>query len=249
MDKIEVIYADGEQQDSVENMLKYVLSNNSFSNGYMESLEDRISKMQDIFSRLIMVLINNKVISASDFERILGNSEYTNLRFKTDMPAAPKITYLIGDATCCDNQDNQIMIIPHICNDAGKWGRGFVMALSSRWKEPEKAYREYCCRTDFQLGDVQFVQVEEDLWVANMIAQKGIHPDSDGNPPIRYTALRDALTKVAAWAKDTGVVSVHMPRIGAGLAGGDWTKIEYIIDETLIREGIPVTVYDLPENK
>jgi hypothetical protein len=35
-----------------------------------------------------------------------------------------------------------------------------------------------------------------------------------------------------------------MPRIGCGLAGGKWEKIEAIIDRTLLAAGIGVTVYD-----
>jgi hypothetical protein len=38
--------------------------------------------------------------------------------------------------------------------------------------------------------------------------------------------------------------TVHMPRIGSGLAGGDWNRIESIVNETL--GFIEITVYDLP---
>jgi hypothetical protein len=34
--------------------------------------------------------------------------------------------------------------------------------------------------------------------------------------------------------------------MGAGLAGGDWSVIEKMIQEELCDWGIPVTVYDLP---
>jgi len=37
---------------------------------------------------------------------------------------------------------------------------------------------------------------------------------------------------------------VHMPRIGCGLAGGKWEKIEPIILSELIDKGINVFVYD-----
>jgi hypothetical protein len=36
-----------------------------------------------------------------------------------------------------------------------------------------------------------------------------------------------------------------MPRIGCGLAGGTWDKIEPIIERTLLAKGIEVVVYDL----
>ncbi|EPJ40147.1 hypothetical protein STAFG_2811 [Streptomyces afghaniensis 772] len=35
-----------------------------------------------------------------------------------------------------------------------------------------------------------------------------------------------------------------MPRIGCGLAGGKWSRVEPLIEERLIRRGISVTVYD-----
>ena len=36
-----------------------------------------------------------------------------------------------------------------------------------------------------------------------------------------------------------------MPRIGCGLAGGSWDKIEAIIEQTLLKNNIEVFVCDL----
>jgi O-acetyl-ADP-ribose deacetylase (regulator of RNase III) len=88
---------------------------------------------------------------------------------------------------------------------------------------------------------VQFVEVEPHLFVANMIAQHGVRPTAAG-PPIRYDALEQCLDTVASRA--TAVhASVHMPRIGAGLAGGDWERIENTIRVALVERGLQVTVY------
>jgi hypothetical protein len=35
-----------------------------------------------------------------------------------------------------------------------------------------------------------------------------------------------------------------MPRIGCGLAGGEWSKVEPLIEEHLCGAGLAVTVYD-----
>jgi hypothetical protein len=35
-----------------------------------------------------------------------------------------------------------------------------------------------------------------------------------------------------------------MPRIGCGLAGGTWDRIEPLVVSTFITKNIPVTVYD-----
>ena len=78
-----------------------------------------------------------------------------------------------------------------------------------------------------------------------MIGQRGIRRGSKGEPPIRYEAVRAALGKVANFAL-ANTASVHMPRIGAGLGGGDWNAIETIIAEELCNRSVGVTVYDLP---
>ncbi|MCA9488336.1 MAG: hypothetical protein KC621_00375 [Myxococcales bacterium] len=153
-----------------------------------------------------------------------------------------QLTYRIGDATRPIGQGPKI--IAHVCNDIGKWGRGFVLALSGRWPEPRARYLAWFGTTDFALGNVQFVQVEPDLWVANLIGQHGIRRRA-GDTPVRYPAIRAGLARVADFASKQGA-SVHMPRIGAGLAGGDWGTIEPIVLEELVAEGIDVTVYDLP---
>ncbi|RKW18275.1 MAG: Appr-1-p processing protein, partial [Capnocytophaga sp.] len=45
-----------------------------------------------------------------------------------------EIKYIKADATFPQSEGN--IIIPHICNDIGAWGKGFVLALSKRWKAP-----------------------------------------------------------------------------------------------------------------
>jgi O-acetyl-ADP-ribose deacetylase (regulator of RNase III) len=80
------------------------------------------------------------------------------------------------------------------------------------------------------------------VWVANMIGQHGIRAGSKG-VPVRYDAIDTALGKVAGKALELGA-SVHMPRIGCGLAGGKWSRVEPLITERLVRQGIRVTVYD-----
>jgi O-acetyl-ADP-ribose deacetylase (regulator of RNase III) len=153
------------------------------------------------------------------------------------------IQYVQGDATAPPGKGAKLLA--HICNDRGKWGKGFVLALSRRWPEPEAAYRDWYRsrgQNDFALGAVQFVQVRPDLCVANMVAQEGMTAKA-GVPPIRYAALEQCLSKLAAKARELNA-SVHMPRIGCGLAGGKWEEIEPLLVKTLGESGVPVTVYD-----
>lgn len=149
-----------------------------------------------------------------------------------------KINYVIGDATQPQGDGNKI--ICHICNDMGAWGAGFVLALSNRWKTPEHFYR---ATQHYILGDARIIKVEDDIWVANMIGQHRTYPDMQGNPPIRYDAVREALSKVNEIAVEKNA-TIHAPKFGAGLSGGDWNIIEAIIKEVVT---VPITIYVMNE--
>lgn len=161
-----------------------------------------------------------------------------------------EIHYVTGDAT--DPIGDGHKIIAHVTNNQGGWGSGFVLAISHRWSMPEDAYRQWArnselnrMRKPFELGQVQMVGVRADIDVANMVAQ---HKFATPQNPValRYGALEDCLNQVRDYAQRLNA-SVHMPRIGCGLAGGDWNLVSDIIDWTLVQNGIEVYVYDLEE--
>lgn len=179
-----------------------------------------------------------------------------------------QIRTLTGDATNPKRINPEAkVIIPHICNDIGKWGRGFVLALSNTFGEsPQFAYldwyreqinnfnfieREYnvkiICQDKFNLGETQFVHLPSrynNVCIANMVAQHGIRGmDVSGRPPIRYAALMDCMRQVANVAKNLNS-EIHCAKFGSDLAGGSWTEIEKIIEEIWCDKDIPVTVYE-----
>ncbi len=103
------------------------------------------------------------------------------------------VAYVVGDAT--DLQGPGPGVTAHVCNDSGGWGKGFVLAMSCRWPEPEAADRRWARSGEyFGLGMVQLVKVEDRLPVDNMVAQHGYV--SRANPvAIRYGALAQCLAK------------------------------------------------------
>mgnify|MGYP003454510026 CR=1 FL=1 len=149
--------------------------------------------------------------------------------------------YRKGDATAPIGVGPKVLV--HVCNDAGKWGKGFVLAVSKRWPEPEAAYRAAFESGKLELGEVQLVRVSDEITVANLIGQHGVARRGRIDAPIRYDAIRRGLQRIAEHAK-LQHASVHMPRIGTGLAGGHWHDIEPLLQDTLCRAGIVVTVYD-----
>jgi O-acetyl-ADP-ribose deacetylase (regulator of RNase III) len=160
-----------------------------------------------------------------------------------------RLNYVVGDATRPVGLGPKI--IAHVCNDLGAWGAGFVRAVSRRWQSPESYYRAWF-KGDLQgmtapaPGLVQLVPVDGGMWIANMIAQRGLRGPS--NPvPLCYASLGMALRRTADHARDHGA-TVHCPRMGAGLAGGKWSDIERLLDINVVRRGVDVFVYDLPRS-
>lgn len=67
------------------------------------------------------------------------------------------IEYLRGDATAALGSGSRILV--HVCNDVGKWGKGFVLAISRRWNLPELQFKAWFrgeTGQPFALGEVQF---------------------------------------------------------------------------------------------
>lgn len=152
------------------------------------------------------------------------------------------ITYKNGDAT----RPKEPSLIIHVCNNAGTWGAGFVLALSAISKTPENDYRLWAERghqstgVPFELGNIQLCAFGDHI-VVNMIAQDNI---GRSVPPVRYDALRECLEQVTQVAIKTGLPVVG-PRFGSGIGGGEWVLIEDIINDTLITHDVPVTIYTL----
>lgn len=149
--------------------------------------------------------------------------------------------YLIGDAL---QPIRKPAIIPHVANNKGLWGSGFVIAVSRVSPEPERQYLTWKrkCKGDMPLGETQIIQIDDDVWVANMIAQ---HDVRTAEPPLRIEALRSCLIYVNSIAKEKGA-SVHAPRIGAVRSGGKWEDIERVILSTLT---VDTYIYTLEKEK
>lgn len=162
-----------------------------------------------------------------------------------------ELKYIEGDATWPQGSGNKL--ICHCCNNRGGWGSGFVLALNKRWSKPKAEYLKWHAKGDyngipFELGNVIYVPVEKGneglLYVANLIGQHKTIKLGE-KTPIRYEALEKGFDDIRDFCL-LHAFSVHMPRIGAGLARGNWEYIEWIIQRKLVAEGINVSVYDLP---
>jgi O-acetyl-ADP-ribose deacetylase (regulator of RNase III) len=142
------------------------------------------------------------------------------------------ISFHIGDAS--DPGIRYRYAIVHVLSDKGAYNAGFAKTVARRYPS---ACRRFQALDSYPLGSVQWVGVGRDLpgqyawwdrWVVNMVAQRGLR--SATNPhPLDLDALHNCLLDVAAGNEPT----IVMPRIGCGLAGGNWAEVEPIVDATI----------------
>jgi O-acetyl-ADP-ribose deacetylase (regulator of RNase III) len=163
-----------------------------------------------------------------------------------DGTALRRIEYVTGDATEPRGSGHRAII--HLVNDkTANWGGGFAQALRSRYPKAQEDFREWAKadKSHLRLGEIRRLEIQPDLDVVSIVAQKGYGTST--RPRVRYEALRTALQRLAALL-DREPATVHMPRIGAGMAGGDWNIIAELVRDELVDRGHEVTVYSRPQD-
>lgn len=157
----------------------------------------------------------------------------------------PKIVR--GDATKPRGEGKKL--IAFIVNDtASRWGAGFALAVRRKWPNVQEDFNKWVDRKpdQFLLGNIHIYEADDSLIFAKMICQHGYGPSK--RPRLRYAALENCLKQIAIEASERGA-SIHMPMIGSGEAGGNWSIILEMIERLVCREGPEVTVYQLPNSK
>lgn len=133
------------------------------------------------------------------------------------------ITYKKGDLIKSDEKH-----IAHGCNCSGGFGSGFAKQIAERYPAAREAYLYRHNSRGWKLGEVQLVGVGDGsgVEIANCGTQQGYGRPDEG-PYVSYVAVREAVRNlVKSWPN-----GFAMPKIGAGLAGGNWDIISKIIEE------------------
>lgn len=147
-----------------------------------------------------------------------------------------KISYKNGDLL-----KSGLKLIGHGCNAQGVMGSGIAKAIKEKYPE---CYTAYSCfmKDSGKLGDVlAYTCPSDNVTILNMITQEFYGRDSKRY--VSYEAIEKCMTYANRYAKDNGHVSLGLPKIGAGLGGGDWKIISEIIEKTC--KDIQVEVYEL----
>lgn len=124
-------------------------------------------------------------------------------------------------------------VIVHGCNCFCTMGAGIAKAIRSELPE---AY-EADCRTEEgskgKLGTYSHANIERNGKEINVINAYTQYDFKGPAMKADYDAIRSVFKNIKS---DFSGKRIGYPKIGAGLAGGDWDKISKIIDEELINE-------------
>lgn len=153
------------------------------------------------------------------------------------------IKYVKGDVIKAFKAGD-INIFAHGVNCQGVMGSGIAKQVR---RELPELYQVYIDLVDVKdLGDISLHQYKNDQWAYNLYSQKFYGTDKRH---LNYGALNKALLHMRWQILNEGYyplsqLTVGLPKIGAGLGGGNWNVIEELIESSL-EDFKDVFVYEL----
>jgi O-acetyl-ADP-ribose deacetylase (regulator of RNase III) len=113
----------------------------------------------------------------------------------------------------------------HGVNIMGKMASGFAKFVKDLYPEVRQTYIEVCERQELKPGGMLPLKAKDGMWVLNLASQD--HP----GPNARYEWLESSLIETFKFLKEKGLTGIALPKIGAGIGGLEWDKVEQIIFE------------------
>ncbi len=145
--------------------------------------------------------------------------------------------------------DTHCKLIAHGCNAQGVMGSGVARILYDKWPMVKSRYLYFVnvlnknIDPDHLLGMVDFEWVDIDIEVANCFTQQNC--GTDKQVYLSYAALNDCFQRLKDHAIENKITEIAMPKIGCGLAGGDWERVKVMLEDKFKDTEIIVYVYSL----
>lgn len=135
-------------------------------------------------------------------------------------------------------------IIAHGVNCSNGFASGVAGQVARLFPDVKRCYHHKFESDGWNLGDVQVVQLAGHApleYVANLGAQR-YYGRVPGRVYVDYDGLALAAGRLLDFAADAGL-GVAMPRIGCGLAGGDWARVLEILNKAVADRDVEVEVW------
>ena len=123
--------------------------------------------------------------------------------------------------------DGRFDVIVHGCNCFHTMGSGIALQIKKTFPYAFEVDKKTIKGDKKKLGtySVASIKINDNyLIILNAYTQYGY---GGQNVNVDYTAIKNVFIKIA---KDFNGLRIGFPKIGCGLAGGDWKKVSKIID-------------------
>ena len=128
-------------------------------------------------------------------------------------------------------KDGVFDVIVHGCNCYNCFGAGIAKQIKKEFPEAYEADKKTKNGAIEKLGDYTYAVAKNGVVIINAYTQYRYGTDK---MHVNYIAVRNCMKKIVRdFNKNGMVLYVGLPKIGAGLAGGNWDVIENIIKEEL----------------
>lgn len=117
--------------------------------------------------------------------------------------------------------------ILHGVNCQGVMRSGVAKDIREKWPHAFEIYELKHKTFGLKLGTIIPVVTTDGKIIINCITQEFY--GRDGKRYVDYDAVEKCFTEINKQVLDWGITEIAMPRLGAGLGGGDWNIIENII--------------------
>lgn len=141
-------------------------------------------------------------------------------------------------------------VIVHGCNCSNGFASGFAGQVAQKYPEVKQAYHAWYeshikigYYPEMNLGpcspgEWQPITTHDGRTIINLISQRNYGPLEEG-PYVSYQAIKKGFESILKQYN-----TIAMPKIGAGLAGGNWDIIEKIINKVSGQQEVRVYIYD-----
>jgi hypothetical protein len=161
------------------------------------------------------------------------------------------LVHVVGDLLDVPPGTHPVLFAQVVSDSVRQWSRnGVAGALGKAFPDFAGAFRAWTLASpvNLALGNAHMVGRSREgrhVEVASIVAQEGY--GNSLQPRLQLDAFERGLDKVAERAISLGA-EVHIPRIGAGQAGGRWDLIEDAVVSRLVERGVRVQVHTLPSS-
>jgi O-acetyl-ADP-ribose deacetylase (regulator of RNase III) len=142
-------------------------------------------------------------------------------------------------------KNGEFDLIVHGCNCFGTMGAGIAKGIKATFPAAYAADLATARGGRAKLGSCSAADVEPNggrLFVVNAYTQ---YDYRGSGPKVDYDAVRSCFR----WIKEQhSGKRIGLPKIGAGLAGGDWERIAEIIEEELAGEDVTIVKFSFNDH-